>query len=93
MKHAILCFCANEPILTQLMLYDWEASVYRKVSEYTPVDIQAPLGMYITQSHFVDANFFHDVISYQSVSGIHVLNHSPIFYQFSKSRLEHLLNK
>jgi len=38
-----------------------------------------PLGKYVTLSHYVDANFYHDLISGLSVNGtLHVLNQKPI---------------
>jgi len=65
--------------------HDWEALVCRKVSENMPMATPTPLGKYVTISHYVYANFYHDLISGLSVTRtLHVLNQTPINWFLKK---------
>ena len=61
-------------------VYDWAHSVYfGDVKEVIPDDCPDPaLGNYVTLSHFIDANLYHDMITGHSVTGtLHLLNKMP----------------
>ena len=63
------------PIVT----YDWSTSVYGEVEELVPSDAPAPKGRYVTLTHYVDANLYHDCLTGRSVTGIlHFVNATPI---------------
>lgn len=70
--------------------FDWTSSVYGNIKEEIPKDIPKPLGKYVTLSHFVDANLFHDMLTGRSVTGIlHFLNKTPIdWYSKKQSTVE-----
>ena len=82
MKDAKIVICTEEPDYSKIPVskYDWSCSVYGDVKELTPRDAPKPLGKFVTLSHYVDANLFHDmVITGHSVTSIlHFLNKMPI---------------
>ena len=41
--------------------FDWATSVYGDIQELLPKNAPEPLGKYVTLSHYVDANLFHDL--------------------------------
>jgi hypothetical protein len=43
--------------------HDWSYSVYGNVKEEHPVDAPQPLGKYVTLTHYVDANLYHDALT------------------------------
>ena len=59
--------------------FDWEESIYRKISELLP-DVTPPLcRKYVIAISYHDANFLHNTITIRSVIGmIHFLNKTPI---------------
>ena len=86
MKHATLRFRVHEPDYSDLpeKQYDW-SSVYGEVSELLPEDAPEPLGKYVTLTHYVDANLFHDALTGRSVTGVlHMLNATPIDWYSKK---------
>jgi hypothetical protein len=65
--------------------FDWAHSVYGTPRELLPQDAPMPLGKYVTLTHFVDANLFHDMITGRSVTGIlHFMNKTPIDWYSKK---------
>ena len=47
--------------------------------EELPKDAPEPLGNYVTTTHYVDANLFHDILTGRSVTGIlHLFNKTPM---------------
>ena len=88
MKNAVIRIRADEPDMTALpdLKYDWSYSVYGEGTELVPHDVPEPLGNYVTLTHYVDANLFHDMLTGRSVTGIlHFLNKTPIDW-FSKKQ-------
>jgi hypothetical protein len=85
---AALRIRVNEPDYSQLSapVYDWAYSVYGDGEELIPHDMPQPLGKYVTLTHYVDANLYHDMITGKSVTGIlHFINQTPIDW-FSKKQ-------
>jgi hypothetical protein len=65
--------------------FDWSYSVYGNVREEFPIDAPEPLGKYVTLTHYVDANLYHDAITGRSVTGIlHMMNKTPIEWYSKK---------
>jgi hypothetical protein len=88
MCHAMIRIRTDEPDYSDLpdVEYDWSRSVYGELSELLPTDAPAPLGNYVTLTHYVDANLMHDVLTGRSVTGIlHLANKTPIDW-FSKKQ-------
>ena len=80
MRHAVLRFMVHESDCSDLSVikYDW-LSVYGNISAMMPKDALEPLGKYVTLTHYVDTNLFHDALTGRSVTGIlHMLNATPI---------------
>jgi hypothetical protein len=87
MRQAIIRFRTNEPDYSALPVqeFDWEV-VYGKVEELVPDDTPEALGPWVTLTHYVDANLFHDMITGRSVTGILTLiNQTPLDW-FSKKQ-------
>ena len=87
MKHATIRVRTEEPDFSALPSepYKWDYSVYGDVKEELPKDAPEPLGKYVTTTHYVDANLFHDILTGRSVTGIlHLLNKTPIDYYSKK---------
>jgi hypothetical protein len=64
--------------------YDWSSSVYGTMTEILPSDTPPPLGKFVTLTHFVDANLYHDLITGRAVTGVlHLVNKMPVEW-FSK---------
>jgi len=81
MKDATICIRTGEPDYWGLdeEQYDWANTVYGDITEILPKDAPAPLGKYITLSHYVDANLNHNMLTSRSVMGIlYFLNKTPI---------------
>jgi hypothetical protein len=59
--------------------------VYGYLLEVELTDAPEPLGKYVTLTHYVDANLFHDIITGRSVTGIlHLVNKTPIGWYSKK---------
>jgi hypothetical protein len=59
--------------------YDWEKTIYGRVTEEIPNNMITPLGKQIMMTTYVDANLMHDIMDGKSVTGIlHFLNKTPI---------------
>ena len=87
MRHAMIRIRTDEPDYSAIpeMIYDWARSVYGNVKEVIPSDCPEPLGKYVTLTHYVDANLYHDVLTGRSVTGIlHLLNKTPIDWYSKK---------
>ena len=55
------------------------------MEELTPRDAPELLGKFVTLSHYIDTNLFHDMITCHSVTGIlHFLNKMPINWYAKK---------
>jgi len=81
MKHAAITFCIEESNFSALpdQQFDWAYTVYGHIEEVVPRDFPTPLGRFVTLMHYVDANFYHDLITGRSVTGIlHLANKTPI---------------
>ena len=53
----------------------WDQSIYGNVKEDIPKDIPKPLGKFVVNTHYEDANLFHDIMTGRSVTGIlHLIN-------------------
>ena len=87
MRQAAIRVRTDEPNFSALpdITYDWAQSVYGNVKEVIPEDCPKPLGKYVTLSHYVDANLYHDMLSGRSVTGIlHFVNKCPIDWYSKK---------
>jgi hypothetical protein len=88
MRYAIIRIRTEEPDYSALPEQDfnWAYSVYGNVREAELTDAPDPLGKYVTLTHYVDANLFHDIITGRSVTGIlHlVVNKTPIDWYSKK---------
>lgn len=81
MRHATIRVRTEEPDFSGLSSepYKWDYSVYGNVKEEIPKDAPKPLGKYVTTTHYVDANLFHDILTGRSVTGaLHLMNKTPI---------------
>ena len=86
--NAALRIRVNEPDYSQLQdpVYDWAYSVYGDGEELLPHKMPEPLGNYVTLTHYVDANLYHDMLTGKAVTGIlHFANQTPIEW-FSKKQ-------
>jgi len=65
MKDVMICIHTGEPNYSGLKEeeYNWSSTVYGDVSEILPKDAPIPLGRYVTLSHYVDANLYHDMLT------------------------------
>ena len=87
MKHAAICFRTEEPDFSALpdQQFDWMYTVYGQMEEVLPHDMPTPLGKFVTLTHYVDANLYHDLITGRSVTGIiHLANKTPIDWYSKK---------
>ena len=87
MRHGAVRFRTGSPDFSAIPLteYDWERSIYGKVSEMVPDDAPTPYGPRVTITTYVDANLCHDMITGRSVTGVlHLLNQSIIDYYTKK---------
>jgi hypothetical protein len=87
MKHAAIRFRTEEPDFSALpdQQFDWAYTVYGHVKEVLPHDMPTPLGKFVTLTHYVDANLYHDMITGRSVTGIlHLANKTPIDWYSKK---------
>ena len=87
MKHAVIRVRTEEPDFSGLpdQDFDWATSVYGNITELLPQNAPEPLGKYVTLSHYVDANLFHDLLTGRSVTGIlHFANKTPIDWYSKK---------
>ena len=86
MSDACIRIRTHEPDYSGIptVTYDWATSVYGEVEELVPSDAPVPKGRYVTLTHYVDANLYHDCLTGRSVTGIlHFVNATPIDW-FSK---------
>ncbi len=87
MKHAAICFRTEEPDFSALpdQQFDWAYTIYGCVKEVLPHDMPTPLGKFVTLTHYMDANLYHDMITGRSVTGIlHLANKIPIDWYSKK---------
>jgi len=87
MIHAAIRFHTEEPDFSALpdQQFDWAYTVYGNVEEFIPQDMPTPLGKFVTLTHYVDANLYHDLITGRSVTGIlHLVNKTPIDWYSKK---------
>ena len=61
----MICFRVQEPDHSSLpdQEFDWAYTVYGNVSEIIPDDVPMPLGNWVTLTHYVDANLYHDMLN------------------------------
>ena len=87
MKDAVICIRTDEPDYSDLPdpQHDWDYSVYGTGSEDIPKDVPKPLGKYVTLTHYLDANLYHDMTNGRSVTHIlHFINKTPIDWYSKK---------
>ena len=87
MRNSAICVRTEEPDYSSIpdQEFDWAHTVYGNVEELIPEDMPTPLGCFVTMSHYVDANLFHDMLTGRSVTGIlHFLNKTPIDWYSKK---------
>ena len=87
LKDAEICVHTQEPDYSNVQEeeHEWAKSVYGDVSKIIPKDVPEPLGNYVTLSHYVDANLYHDMLTGHSVTGIFCfLNKMPIDWYSKK---------
>jgi hypothetical protein len=87
MSEAIIRVRTGEPDYSDWpeQQYDWAYTVYGDVKEEIPKDAPAPLGKYVTLSHYVDANLYHDLATGRAVTGIlHFANKTPVEWYSKK---------
>ena len=72
MKEGAIRIRTHEPDFSSIPdpEYDWDFSVYGDVVETVPHNAPEPMGCYVTLSHYVDANLYHDMLTGRSVTGI-----------------------
>ena len=88
MRHAVIRIRTDEPDYSDLPepQHKWDYTVYGNAKELVPTDAPEPLGKFVTLTHYVDANLYHDLLSGRSVTGIlHLLNKTPVDW-FSKKQ-------
>ena len=86
MSDACIRIRVHEPDYSSIPIvaYDWATSVYGEVEELIPSDAPVPKGRFVTLTHYVDANLYHDCLTGRSVTGIlHFVNATPVDW-FSK---------
>jgi hypothetical protein len=86
-RHAVIRIRTEEPDYSGLpeQEFEWAYSVYGNVQEVELTDAPGALGKYVTLTHYVDANLFHDLITGRSVTGIlHLVNKTPIDWYSTK---------
>src|SRR5687767_12355435 len=65
--------------------YDWERTIYGKVSEIIPEGCPIPLGKTVTLSTYTDTNLMHNVLEGRLVTGVlHLINQTPIEWYTKK---------
>jgi hypothetical protein len=87
MKDGVICIWTGEPDYSALpdQTFDWDRSVYSKVSEMLPSNAPKPLGKYVMLTHYYDANLVHDIVTGHSVTGIlHLINKTPLDWYSKK---------
>ena len=87
MQHAIIQVRTQEPDYSNIpnVQYDWQHSVYGKVHKILPRNAPPPRGKFVTLTHYVDANLYHDMLAGRSVTGIlHLLNQTPVAWWSKK---------
>ncbi len=87
MKSAAIQICTLEPDYSPLpqQNFEWMNTVYEELKEILPTDVPAPLGEFVTLTHYVNANLLHDMTTGKSVTGIlHLLNQTPIDWYCKK---------
>ncbi len=81
------CCHPEEPDFSVLpdQQFDWAYTVYGHLEEVLPHDMPTPLGKFVTLTHYVDANLYHNLITARSVTGIlHLANMTPIDWYSKK---------
>jgi hypothetical protein len=87
MRHAALRIRTDEPDYSDApdLMFDWSRTVYGELTELKPHNAPEPLGNFVTLTHYVNANFMHDVTTGRSVTGIlHMINKTPIDWYSKK---------
>ena len=87
MKNGYIRVRVEEPDFSDLPHheYDWERTVYGKVTESLPEDAPEPKGKRVITSTYKDANLYHDVTNGRAVTGIlFFVNQTPIDWYTKK---------
>ena len=80
-KHVTIRIRTEEPDLSSIPItpYDWEESVYGRVTELLPRDAPLPKGNHAATVSYHDANLYHNVMTGSLVTGfLHFLEKTPI---------------
>ena len=66
MWHAMIQVRTDEPDFSSLLdlTYDWAQSFYGNIKELIPEDSPKALGKHVMLLHCVDANLYHDMITW-----------------------------
>ncbi len=88
MKHATMRFQTEEPDFFTLpdQQFDWAYTVYGYIEEVLPHDMPPPLGKFVTLTHYMDANLYHNMITGRSVTGILHLANKTLIDWYSKKQ-------
>ena len=64
LKDAEIAICVQELDYSDIQekVYDCANSVYGNVTELVPKDAPQPLGNYVINTHYIDANLYHDML-------------------------------
>ena len=87
MKHAAIRIRVEEPDYSDLQdpIYNWDKTVYEGAHELLPTDAPPPLGKWVTTTHYVDANLYHDLLTGKAVTAVlHILNQTPVDWYTKK---------
>ena len=81
MRHAVIRVRTEEPDFSDVCdpAYKWDYTIYEGAKEIIPEDAPPPLGKYVTTTHYVDANLYHDMLTGKAVTAIlHLFNQTPV---------------
>ena len=80
-KYVTIRISTEEPGLCYIPIapYEWEESVYGKVTELLPQEATAPKGKHVVTVNYYEANLCHDIVTGMSVTGVlHFIKKTPI---------------
>ena len=87
LRNAQICMCTQELDYSDAPEeeYDLSKLVYTDISELVPKDAPVPLRRYVTVTHYIDTNLYHDMHIGHSITGIlHFMNKTPMDWYSKK---------
>ena len=81
LKHATIRVRIEEPEFSKLSdePYEWDNSVYGNMTKELPNTAPVSIGKYVTTTHYIDTNLFHEILSTISVTrSLCLINKTPI---------------